>query len=138
MRFLYHEPVAASRNAGSFSRRTEQRAAIREVLEGADGPLSAPEVLDAAKDRVPALGIATVYRNLRALADEGWLDAVDLPGEATRFERAGRAHHHHFHCEACGRVFDVGGCDPGIDTRMPRGFRVARHELVLYGRCPDC
>ena len=42
------------------------------------------------------LGIATVYRNIRSLTEEGELSEVKLPGENPRFELAGHQHHHHF------------------------------------------
>ncbi len=119
-------------------RNTEQRFAIRRAVERAAGPLSAPEVLDAAQVEVPAIGIATVYRNLRALAEEGWLRQVDLPGEASRYEVADKHHHHHFHCDQCGRVFDIEGCSAAIERSVPDSFEVDRHELLLYGRCEDC
>lgn len=108
------------------------------MLEDAAGPLSAPEVLEAAQRVVPAMGIATVYRNLKSLTDEGWLAGVELPGQPARYERAGQDHHHHFHCDACGRVYDVGGCSAEIERRLPHGFRARRHELLLYGLCADC
>ena len=84
------------------------------------------------------MGIATVYRNIKDLLEEGWLVAVDLPGRATVYERSGKPHHHHFHCDQCSRVFDLTGCLPNINRLARKRFSVARHELVLYGTCADC
>ena len=119
-------------------RNTRQRSAIREAFESTDRPLSPQQVLEAAQTQVEGLGIATVYRNIKALLEESWLVPVDLPGSATVYERAGKAHHHHFHCERCRRVFDLTGCLPNINRLAGRKFLVARHELVLYGTCADC
>ena len=119
-------------------RKTQQRDAIRQVLEAADRPLSPQEVLKSAKRRSPGLGIATVYRALKTLSDEGFLVPVDLPGEASRFELAGKKHHHHFHCRDCGRAFDLEGCVPTVQKLAPKGFRVEDHEVVLYGLCAAC
>lgn len=119
-------------------RKTQQRDAIREVLAEADRPLSPQEVLKSAKRRSPGLGIATVYRALKSLSDEGFLVPVDLPGEASRFELAGKKHHHHFHCRDCGRAFDLEGCVPTVQRLAPKGFRVEDHEVVLYGLCAAC
>ena len=119
-------------------RQTEQRRAIRQALKAAGRPLSAQEVLEAAQGSVSGLGIATVYRNLKALVDEGWLRPVDLPGEPSRYELAAQDHHHHFHCGACDRVFDVDGCLKGLERNLPDGFEAERHEVVIYGRCADC
>ncbi len=95
-----------------MERNTRQRSAIRDAIAQADRPLLPQEVLDAAQKEVPGLGIATVYRNLKALVEEGELQAVDLPGENPRFELVGHQHHHHFQCRQCQRVFDVHAC-PG-------------------------
>ncbi|MCA9545011.1 MAG: transcriptional repressor [Myxococcales bacterium] len=120
-------------------RRTEQKQAIKAVLDDAGRPLSAQEVLDAATTEVPTLGLATVYRNLKALTESGWLHPVELPGQPVRYERAHLQHHHHFMCEACGRVFDVVGCSVHTAAHgVPKGFEVVRHEVNFYGRCAEC
>jgi Fe2+ or Zn2+ uptake regulation protein len=35
-------------------------------------------------------------------------------------------------------VFDVPGCGLRIDTGLPKGFSLTRHEVVLYGSCSEC
>jgi Fur family transcriptional regulator, ferric uptake regulator len=121
-----------------MQRETRQRKAIRAAFEEAGHPLSPKELLDAAQDRVKGLGIATVYRNIRALQDDGWLEAVELPGEPARYERAGKGHHHHFHCRECDRVYEVPGCPGNLKDVTPPGFTLEAHEFVLYGLCDLC
>lgn len=121
-----------------MERATRQRDAIRQALEAAGRPLLPGEILAAAQAEVPALGMATVYRNLKQLAEAGEIQSVDLPGEAPRFEMAGHHHHHHFSCSVCQRVFDVHACPGDMQRLAPAGFTVERHELTLYGRCGDC
>ena len=84
------------------------------------------------------MGLATVYRNLKLLADEGSIKTVTLPGETPRYESAAHAHHHHFQCMACERVFDVHACPGNFENLAPAGFQVERHELTLYGTCAAC
>ncbi|MFT3717584.1 Fur family transcriptional regulator [Pseudorhodoferax sp.] len=121
-----------------MERSTRQRDAIRQALAEAGRPLLPAEILALAQAEVPALGIATVYRNLKQLAEAGEVQAVELPGEAPRFELHGHPHHHHFRCTACQRVFDVHACPGDMGQLAPAGFTVERHELTLYGRCRDC
>lgn len=121
-----------------MERNTRQRTAIREAISQAGRPLSPHEVLDAAQAAVPGLSIATVYRNLRALLDEGELRPVVLPGENPRYELAGSPHHHHFQCLACQRVFEVHACPGDLAALAPPGFHVDDHDLTLYGRCREC
>ena len=128
------------RRIGKPARRTRQRDAIAQAMADAARPLSPAEILAAARRRVRSLGQATVYRTVAQLVESGEVVAVDLPGQAPRYELAGAAarHHHHFHCDSCDRVFDIHGCAAGIESLAPRRFVVARHEVVLYGRCPEC
>jgi Fur family ferric uptake transcriptional regulator len=121
-----------------MTRRTVQRQAIRDAFERADRPLSPSEVLGSAQRRVPSLGLATIYRNLKALVGEGWLAEVALPGEPSRYEIAGKHHHHHFRCRICDRVFEVDSCPPDLTRLTPRGFRLESHDITLHGRCADC
>ena len=123
---------------GEMGRRTDQKAAIRGVIEDAERPLTAQEICDAAQGDVPGLGIATVYRNVKALTKKGFLHAVDLPGEPARYELAGLGHHHHFQCDDCGKVFDVHGCPGGVSKIIPEGFELRSHEILMYGRCKSC
>jgi len=119
-------------------RDTAQRRAIRQAIEESGRPLTAAEILHAAKAAVPGLGIATVYRTVRSLRTEGTVRQVDLPGDVPRYEVAAKRHHHHFHCRDCGRVFEVDSCPGNLADLAPRGFVAEHHEVILYGRCPEC
>ncbi len=119
-------------------RRTDQRAAIRRAVSAAQRPLSVQEIFEAAQAEVPGLGLATVYRNLKRLTEEGFLRTVQVPGEAGRYELAGLCHHHHFLCDVCGRMFDIPSCMGGLERMVPAGFLLRRHEVLLYGRCDGC
>lgn len=121
-----------------MERSTRQRTAIRAVIDAAGRPLSPQEVLSAAQTEVPGLSQATVYRNLKSLVDEGDIAVVTLPGDSPRYESARHAHHHHFQCNECKRVFDVHDCPGDLARLAPKGFTVEHHELTLYGRCAEC
>ena len=124
--------------AAPRERQTKQRQAIRDVIGEADGPLSPREILEHAQGRVNGIGMATVYRTLKLLADAGLVQAVEIPGEAPRYELAGKGHHHHFYCRKCGRVVEVDRCPGDFGDLAPPRFRVEGHELILFGRCEDC
>lgn len=128
----------ASSPAEQQRRTSRQRNAVQNAIEQAGQPLLPPEILALAQAQQPSLGIATVYRNLKILVDAGEVKTVDLPGEPTRYESAHHGHHHHFHCGSCHQVFDVPGCPPNLEKLAPKGFKVARHEITLYGTCAQC
>jgi Fur family ferric uptake transcriptional regulator len=122
----------------SSSRQTRQRQAIRDAIGDAGNPLSPREILEHAQAKVTGIGMATVYRTLKLLADAGVVQAVEIPGEPPRYELAGKDHHHHFYCNSCGKVFEVEGCPGDFSALTPKGFRLDNHELVLFGRCSGC
>ncbi len=133
-----HFEPASSQERPRAKRRTRQRSVIQRVLLEANRPLSPHDILAAAQPTVPGLGIATVYRAIHTMITEGTLIVVEMPGEASRYETAGKEHHHHFQCRECDYIFDIRGCPPGLQMLVPKGFRLKDHQLVLYGVCPPC
>lgn len=71
-----------------MERHTPQRAAVLAAIASAGRPLLPQEVLELAASQAPTLGIATVYRALKKLADEGSICPVALAGEPVRYEAA--------------------------------------------------
>ena len=121
-----------------MDRSTRQRHAIQLVFKAADRPLNIRDVHDAGRKILPALGIATVYRAVRDLLDEGWLAPVEIPGEPPYYEAAGKTHHHHFRCRKCDRLFELQGCVSDLVELLPPGFRLEAHDIVVYGACVNC
>jgi Fur family transcriptional regulator, ferric uptake regulator len=121
-----------------MERNTVQRRAIHKVFEQTGRPMGPPEIFDAAREHAPGLGIATVYRTIKRLLDDGFLQQVELPGEAPRYELKGKGHHHHFRCSACNKVFDLQGCPKEFKSILPKGFSLEGHEIFLFGRCEEC
>ncbi|MDX2193926.1 MAG: transcriptional repressor [Gemmatimonadales bacterium] len=121
-----------------IERNTRQRDAIRLAFQTAGRPLNAQEAHDLAARTVTGIGIATIYRNIKTFVDEGELAVVELPGEPPRYEVTGLAHHHHFRCSACDKVFDIPGCPGKLQSLLPAGYQLDSHEVYFRGRCPSC
>lgn len=121
-----------------MQRDTRQRRALREIILTEGRPLSPTELLELSQRIVPNLGLATVYRNIRMLMDEGFLREVHIAGDAPRYEQAGTGHHHHFYCFRCGKVTEINGCRSEVNTLVPEGFLQDFHELTFYGSCATC
>jgi len=119
-------------------RKTKQKSAIYEVINDAEHPLTAQQIEELANQKVRGIGIATVYRALKRLQEEGFVVVVELPGKSPRYESTKKGHHHHFVCNDCGQVFDIDGCSGKVDTLAPRGFQVEKHEITLFGKCDSC
>jgi len=119
-------------------RRTRQRLAIEEVFHKEGRPLTPPEVFAGAKRVFPAIGMRTVYRQLKDMAGEGLVVGVDYPGQPLRYEWVSEAHHAHFICRHCDRVFDLQIEVPDVHVDPPPGFQLSGQETVFYGVCPEC
>ena len=118
-------------------RDTQQRNAIHAALLNSGRPLSVNEIFELAKDRVAGLGIATVYRNLKALQEEGKIIQVNLPAQAPRWEVPAN-HHHHFLCSTCDKLFEIRGCPDDIKRLLPEGYTMEKHDILLQGQCDSC
>ena len=119
-------------------RSTQQKMAIEEAFEQCSRPLAVAEVHQIAGKACETLGVATVYRSISRLVQNGWLTEVRLPNQPTRYERHSLRHHHHFHCEKCEMVYAVQAPCEALSAEVPTGFHVQRHELTFYGVCEGC
>ncbi len=87
-------------------------------------------------------GLPTVYRNLERFVQEGWAESILGTDQIMRFVRCdSRHHHHHLQCERCGRTAEVDAC--GLEDSLRNlesisGFRITRHQLLLFGLCGAC
>jgi Fur family ferric uptake transcriptional regulator len=119
-------------------RKTVQRDAIKEAFQLKDRPIRINEILQLGRKTVESLNQATVYRNLKLLVESGWLKVIHHPKIGVFYEKAEKRHHHHFHCHACDRLFEVPGCALNEKESTPPGFVMERHEIFLFGICPSC
>jgi Fur family ferric uptake transcriptional regulator len=119
-------------------RRTSQQEAIQEVFRREDRPLAISEILKAGRRIVRSLNQATVYRNVKRLVEQRWLKTIHVPQLGTLYERAEKAHHHHFQCRSCDRLYELPGCTLRMGTAVPRGFVTEDHEVFLFGVCSAC
>jgi Fur family ferric uptake transcriptional regulator len=121
-------------------RETRQRAEVLGVLRRGEA-LAAQELHDRLRHAGSRTGLATVYRTLRLLADEGAIDVLrDDPTQA-RYRLCSLQHHHHLVCESCGAVTEIPECD--VDewaerVAAPRGFTVRTHRAEIVGMCAAC
>ena len=95
---------------------------------------TADEVFEILKKENPKLGIATVYRNLNELVEEGKLFRIKNPYMKDRYD-ANVDYHIHAECESCGKVIDA-DCDVQIKTNEDIDFK--GYDLKLRYVCEGC
>jgi len=119
---------------------TAQRQAILDMINRSDKHWEADDVAYALKEEGVQIGIATVYRGLAALAEQGLIESIQL-ADKKRYERANKAHHDHLICTDCGAIEEF--CEPKIEflqdkVAAERGFKIEGHQLLLFGLCKTC
>ncbi len=111
---------------------------VLQELRGRHDHPTAEDLYLALRDKGEEISLASVYRALRSLADEGLVATLPL-APADRFD-SNTAPHYHFHCRQCGRVLDLDlPYKPELDLSLEElGFSVHHHTLVFHGLCPAC
>jgi Fur family transcriptional regulator, ferric uptake regulator len=121
----------------AVSRKTEQREAILAALRSSEGAVTAQEL----HGELEGVGLATVYRNLQRLAEEGTADTLRRDNGEQAFLLCDRGHHHHLVCRVCGRVEQVRDCrldDWARAVAGEHGFEDVEHRAELVGVCGEC
>jgi Fur family ferric uptake transcriptional regulator len=132
--------LALLRAAGG--RVTSTRRATIEVLlaGGVHRHLSAEELADEVRARLPDVAESTIYRTLTALEELGVVTHVHLGHGPSTFHLAGQAHHH-LVCRLCGAVIEVPSYEFTAMSRRLRdvyGFSVSEEHFAISGECPTC
>lgn len=121
---------------------TKQKQALALALGSAEGFLSARELHGRILDSGASVGQATVYAQLRAMAEAGLVDTLRGPSGETLYRRCGLdAHHHHLVCRSCGHSveLDVPEVEAlGQQVAEREGFSDLHHVLELSGICAGC
>ena len=120
-----------------MAKSTEQRRAILEALSRSSAPVTAQEL----HGQVPGVGLATIYRNLNRLAEEGQAESMLRESGERAFLVCATGHHHHLTCRSCGRVEVLHDCrfgDWASEVGRRHGFREVEHKAELVGLCSDC
>ncbi|TMK79560.1 MAG: transcriptional repressor [Actinobacteria bacterium] len=122
-------------------RPTRQRVQVLEALASEPNDATAQGIFEALRSRGEPIGLATVYRALGLLSEQGVVDALmHHPGEVC-YRLCGDGHHHHLICSECHQVVELGDCElePWLERLSgAHGFTVTGHAVEVTGVCADC
>jgi len=123
---------------GKGFKRTPQRLAIVDYLDGNTLHPSAEEVYRAVTKKYCSLSFATVYNTLNALAQSGAVRELTVDPERKRYD-SNPEPHHHLICVTCKKVVDV---FEGVTVAMPKSlekeYSVFGNHVEFYGCCAAC
>ena len=89
----------------------------------------------------PSLSLATVYKNIILMVENGLLTEVPINGKKSKYELS-KEDHIHLICTECGDVEDkpyTTGIDISFSTMMKKEkFSFFKAQTNLYGLCIDC
>lgn len=121
---------------------TAQRTILLETIAHMGGHLNIQDVYQEARERLPGLNVATVYRTVESLRDAGLIDWYAPGSEPMQFAlRDGENPHGHLVCECCGTVstLDLDLAEGFAATvAETSGFQIDTSHLTLSGLCGQC
>jgi Fur family transcriptional regulator, ferric uptake regulator len=120
---------------------TRQRSALLALLEELDGFRTAQELHVLLAGRGERVGLATVYRGLQCLVEDGRVDVLRSDDGEAGYRRCSPVHHHHLVCRGCGRAVEIS--DPPVErwarqVAAEHGFADVGHRMELFGTCAAC
>lgn len=122
-------------------RMTPQRLAVLEYIYTAKTHPTVQEIYRALLPQFEKLSLATVYNNLKALVQLGYVVEMTYGDSATRYDYKQDDNHYHAICEQCGTVLDF-PFEPLNDLAKQLeesyGFKVTSQRLEAFGLCKDC
>jgi Fur family peroxide stress response transcriptional regulator len=118
---------------------THQRQVVFETMQAMHGHPSPEEVYLRVKEQIPAISLATVYKNIHVFMDSGLFREVSVHHGTLRLETNPHPHHHLI-CSDCKGIWDIDEEELGLSPEVNnlRGFAVERIAVDVIGLCPGC
>ncbi len=127
-------------------RNTKQKSLIMQCLkENELSHITIDELYAKVKEIDSHIGIATIYRNLKLLEEQGLVNKVVFSVDSApcyELIDGKLSHtHHHLICKKCQKVMDFE--DDLLDAiekiiEVTKGFKISDHRVIFYGTCKDC
>ena len=117
---------------------SRQREAIKRYLTGNDTHPTADEVYYQVRQEYPNISLATVYRNLHQMSEDGEIRRICCGSDPDHYDFR-TEEHGHFLCGKCHRVFDVMiDYEEVAASHGPLPGTAGSCEIIYYGTCSAC
>lgn len=122
-------------------RLTSARAIILETLKNNKHHLTAYDIYEKVKPKLPSINKSTVYRGLDYLTEQGFISVSDLGLDTPVYEAVSKTPHHHLVCQECGTVVDMQNDLVEVffeSVSQEYQYEISTNHLILFGICADC
>ena len=121
------------------TRNTNQRLKVLGYLKSVKTHPTAEMVYNEVKKELPAITLATVYRNLNLLAEHGNILRLEINNEY-RYD-ADTRHHQHCVCKECGQIHDIYNKNISkniLSLFSLKNFKPQSVDIIYRGLCNKC
>jgi Fur family ferric uptake transcriptional regulator len=122
-------------------RLTIQRRLVLEAIRRTRHHATADEIARTIRASYPQIDPSTVYRNLEALEELGYVTHTHLDDRVTRWRRSDTPQHGHLVCRKCGseEEIPISVLEPlARKLRTEHGFRADLAHSAVVGLCREC
>jgi Fur family ferric uptake transcriptional regulator len=120
---------------------TPQREMVIQVIAHSGRHMTAEEVFEEIRGKTSSLNIATVYRTLDLLVENGLASRAHLGGGKTVYATGEHGPHVHLVCIHCGEVIEAEDLEvDGLleQVRLKHGFDCTPRHFAINGICGAC
>jgi Fur family transcriptional regulator, ferric uptake regulator len=137
-------PPAVERLANELGNRghklTRPRLAVLQAVSALGDSFTVNEIEQWLTHQGASPGIASIFRTVKLLTELDVLQRIHGLDDCHRYSLS-QGHRHHVICTECGALTAFDDCElramvERLEDRT--GYRVERHLLELFGRCPRC
>lgn len=129
-----------------MKRYSKQREIILNVLKSKKNHPTAQMLYEDVKKQLPQIGIATVYRNIADLVEEGIVTKIKTKNDGPDRFDANIEPHYHFECLECKKIYDIypelgkyNELSDNIKTMIRKiGAEVTDTDIMIRGICKKC
>jgi Fur family peroxide stress response transcriptional regulator len=135
----YQSMLTKLKNRGG--RITSHRLALLRLIAVSEGHPNASTLHEKLRLQFPTVSLATVYKTLALLKEEGELFEIDLRDDS-HYDGNKPYPHPHLICRQCGHIMDgdavslLSSVNQEIQERYD--FQVQQSQLIFYGICHEC
>ena len=120
---------------------TPQREMIIQAIAHASNHMTAEEIFAEVQTHTQAINLATIYRTLDTLVEEGLASRIDLGEGQISYATLQHGPHIHLVCRNCGQIIDA---DPILlksfeeQLQIEHDFNPDLKHISLFGLCSNC